>query len=554
MKKHGICVTISLMKAYPFQLVRRGVKAWEKRGRKGKKPIFYVKMPGEPSHHSTGQTTKSEALKEAWKMYKQKGYTSGIPAPVFADYASTFFTESCPYLLSLKQIDEKRTLSPSTLKSYKHTLKDYLLTAPFAGKKIDQIEYSDLNAYNKLLMKDKTASQRRYVIVVLRIIFKMALTEDFIIFNPALQLKQPKVIQKVQTESLSISVMRALFEKYGPDTHPPFSLYREKVMFFLQATTGMRSGEVRALKWKDIDFDNHKISVNKNIQIDWTKSTDAVFGPTKNRTARVTVFPRVLGIALMKHKERMEFNEGSPGFLTGPDSFVFSERVVEYGPQYVDEDGMRKKDASIVESGKPYRQRQYQQAWKTGLDHIGLKVEAADTNINGNPIYAIRPHSLRHTANSILMGSKEANPQLIRASFGWSGEQIQDIYNKFHPEQYKEQRSIMDDRFDYLVDDESAGEYAEKDKNPIPMKTRIGLLQAEIEDLKDEAEENRREYRLMKKLEEGLWSRIKLLESSKVADKALPRWTDVKREIYQYMMFTPLEKLEDEEFDGLWSH
>jgi integrase len=40
---------------------------------------------------------------------------------------------------------------------------------------------------------------------------------------------------------------------------------RERVLLFLDMTTGLRRGELAGLKWKDIDFENMQIDVNRSV-------------------------------------------------------------------------------------------------------------------------------------------------------------------------------------------------------------------------------------------------------------------------------------------------
>ena len=59
----------------------------------------------------------------------------------------------------------------------------------------------------------------------------------------------------------------------------------------------------------------------------------------------------------------------------------------------------------------------------------------------------LRPHSFRHTLNSVLRGAG-ADPARLRESLGWSGESVQDRYTHWHPEHFEEQRRLMDEIFD----------------------------------------------------------------------------------------------------------
>jgi len=40
---------------------------------------------------------------------------------------------------------------------------------------------------------------------------------------------------------------------------------RERVLLFLDMTTGLRRGELAGLKWQDVDFENMQIDVNRSV-------------------------------------------------------------------------------------------------------------------------------------------------------------------------------------------------------------------------------------------------------------------------------------------------
>ena len=78
-----------------------------------------------------------------------------------------------------------------------------------------------------------------------------------------------------------------------------------------------------------------------------------------------------------------------------------------------------------------YRQRFKKAMTSAGLDRVGRN---------------LRPHSFRHTLNTILRGSG-TDPALIRESLGWSDEQTQNRYTHWHPEHFDEQRKRLDELF-----------------------------------------------------------------------------------------------------------
>jgi len=84
-----------------------------------------------------------------------------------------------------------------------------------------------------------------------------AVESNIIFLNPCKDVKQPKA-GKVKTEALSLGHQKALeqaalYDKHG--TEVILALY-----------TGMRIGEICALMWEDIDFDNGLIYVRRTVE------------------------------------------------------------------------------------------------------------------------------------------------------------------------------------------------------------------------------------------------------------------------------------------------
>jgi integrase len=120
----------------------------------------------------------------------------------------------------------------------------------------------------------------------------------------------------------------------------------------IAAYTGLRRGELVALRWRDVDFPRHKIVVQRAI------SANVEATSTKSRRARDVPLPDQAAGALDRLSQRRDF--------TSPDDFVFVNRLG------------RRLDASAV-------RRRVERA----RDATGLR--------------PLRFHDLRHTYGSLLV-------------------------------------------------------------------------------------------------------------------------------------------------------
>ncbi len=118
-----------------------------------------------------------------------------------------------------------------------------------------------------------TPNARKTLLKQIKRIFQMALEEGIVDRNPALGItvSVPEVEQQVLTNEEVKTFLQA-----AKDTS-----HRFYPIWVMALETGMRSGELFALNWADVDLDAKLISVSKQ----WT-SKDG-FGPTKTRRSRI---------------------------------------------------------------------------------------------------------------------------------------------------------------------------------------------------------------------------------------------------------------------------
>lgn len=88
------------------------------------------------------------------------------------------------------------------------------------------------------------------------------------------------------------------------------------VMIYLFAYTGMRIGELRALKWADVDFSEYKVNISKSID------QDNRLGPTKGRNRRIIEINKDV-ISMLKELKKYKMNSGR---FRNNEDFVFISR------------------------------------------------------------------------------------------------------------------------------------------------------------------------------------------------------------------------------------
>lgn len=138
-------------------------------------------------------------------------------------------------------------------------------------------------------------STKKHVFSRVKRIFDLAVDEGILKKNPIarVKIKAPKPEKLVLTSN----EVRTLLQQAKMENHPYYTIWAFALM------TGMRSGEMYALKWTDVDFDSKNISVNKA----WTKKEG--ISHTKNRETRIVPISNDLQLLLKELKLSSGTNE-----------------------------------------------------------------------------------------------------------------------------------------------------------------------------------------------------------------------------------------------------
>lgn len=166
----------------------------------------------------------------------------------------------------------KLSLRPSTVENYSGMLAKWV--TPHLGQlELSEITAQDVHEVIYSRIAGVSPNTQRTVLKMIHRIFTMAIDQGLIAKNPARPIKvkvpQPKqsVLNATEAQRL-LDEARALHHRFYP-------------VWAVALMTGMRSGELYALRWSDIDLENRRISVTRS----WDSKVG--YGPTKTQRNRV---------------------------------------------------------------------------------------------------------------------------------------------------------------------------------------------------------------------------------------------------------------------------
>lgn len=180
----------------------------------------------------------------------------------------------------------------NTIRSRKTSLKKLL--KHFAKSNITSIDARQLQTvFVELFEKEKaSSSQMDGVKVTANFIFKYAVKHKLRIDNPVSAVVIPK--RKLTVEEIEDSNLEEkYFERHELDVFLQKvltdGLHLDKEWFYLLAFTGMRAGELCALKWQDINQDENTIRITKTIYMPNHNMREFEMTPPKTKAAVRTI-------------------------------------------------------------------------------------------------------------------------------------------------------------------------------------------------------------------------------------------------------------------------
>ena len=208
----------------------------------------------------------------------------------------------------------------------------------------------------------------------------------------------PPRAEKVEMHTLTAEQVRRLLE-VAPE--------RDRPLYLLAVSTGMRLGELLALRWADVDLDGGSLRVVATLR--HLSGEPATFAAPKTpRSRRRVELSESVVAALSAHKVATIAERWHAGQLWGDHDLVFPNLL-----------GRPRGSSNIVRAFHPL------------LERAGLP--------------QARFHDLRHTAATLMLG-RGVQPKLVSEMLGHASIAITlDTYSHALPSMHREAAQVMED-------------------------------------------------------------------------------------------------------------
>ncbi len=280
---------------------KRGPDAWYAKyrlpdGRQVKKKLgpAWTKR-GRPE---TGYFTKSTA--QAWLDETLASARRGDLAGAVRTGAT--FSEAAAEWL--RYAEQERACKPTTLTDYGNMVR--VLNRTFGNESVEGISADSIERWKTGFMAERERSNRtlQKYLVVLHAIFRRAMKVYGLPRNPTETVERPRLTRRAGIDVFSAEEVLALVRAAAND--------QDGILYLTAAFTGLRVGELLALRWEDVDFEAEAIRVRHS----WTAGREGT--PKSGRGRAVPMMDDVAqALARLGQRERW----------TGEQDLVFCDPV-----------------------------------------------------------------------------------------------------------------------------------------------------------------------------------------------------------------------------------
>jgi len=289
----------------------------------------------------------------------------------------------CPDITVMEWFDawfeqyKKPTLKPTGVVTYKRKFVNTY------GEQLGFVKVKELNQFaiqtatSELVNKGYKFKSIRDALSVLKLMLDAAVGNCVIDNNPALGIIVPTYAETKEERRVLTKEEQKMFLNKVESSH-----YKELYQFML--STGVRVGEMGALQWSDIDFENEFVNINHSLTCHYVKSKKTLMlttPKTKNSFRKIPFFGETKQILLAQKEKQQNLKKQLGDRWRGSEELgnadlVFTSSMGSPVTRYVLEHDMRQisKEINAIELYNASRE--------------GRNAVAFDY---------IHPHALRHT-------------------------------------------------------------------------------------------------------------------------------------------------------------
>lgn len=256
---------------------------------------------------------------------KRDEYINGIRQGLNTDHKDVVLGKLMhTWLFEIMRVKSKY----STFERYEGIFRNYVVNSEIYGVRLSDLKTIQVQRYYNALYSDgKTSSVIENLNKLLKSFLYYAVDEGYILKNPCsgkkIIIPRGKKSENTEIEIFSDNEISLLKKALAGHKH--------KCLILLALGTGLRQGELLALKWDDINFDTCELTVNKSIKKVKIISADGVGerkfveqSPKTKTSNRIVPIPSNLIKVIEEHKTIQEKQKSEAGTSYIDNNLIFA--------------------------------------------------------------------------------------------------------------------------------------------------------------------------------------------------------------------------------------
>ena len=264
-------------------------------------------MTYKPKEGMSQKQIDKEVNRQAVLFEEQCKQGQSITAAKFETFAREWFKDYAELRLKRKTLDRYHQMERRAYITLGHI-------------RVDKITPLDIQRYVRFLMTEGLAPQSVKINVrFVSVILSYAVKKRIIPYNPCATVDYPTGNSK-QFEFYTVDEVKRLLELLQDEKEDkkPFALF-----FTLATYTGCRKGEILGIEWKDLDFNNNTLSINRAYYYSSVIKGCYTDTPKTQSSCRILKLPAHVMETLSQYREWQNRQREICG-----DSWVESDRVL----------------------------------------------------------------------------------------------------------------------------------------------------------------------------------------------------------------------------------
>lgn len=293
-----------------------------------KNGVKYFRTYLELGKNSKGRRIRKEFYGKSKKDAEDKleKYKNGLNSGLTTDYDKLILGNVCKLWLFEKV---KNTVKPSTFERYEGIYRLYIKLSPLYPIKLKDLKGLDIQRYyNDLMDSGKSTNVIKNLDKLLKSFFNYCIDEGYIVRNycmgKSITIPEKNLVNENKKDDITVFTVDEQNQFINAVEN-----HRLKALFLLDLGTGLREGEILGLKWNDINYDDHTISIKRAIKgvtlIEGNKRHYHLIEqtPKTKNSIRTIPFPENIIPILKKHESQQKEERIKAGPIYTKNDYIF---------------------------------------------------------------------------------------------------------------------------------------------------------------------------------------------------------------------------------------